>query len=1849
MVTMPGQPIESYSPEGEEMTRAITAREPAPYKPEMGLQVKPKAADANIFGQNIDDPNRRLAQRAEPGRPDWKERFIGNVNNLYRYDGQGMADLKDIQDAAQERDVIINGQGGVYQQTAEDAQADAETLRERRREEIAAYENMPLSETPAEWSAAIAGNIYGMVTSPSSLIPVGKLTSIGSTGWRAIHPYISRMLDSSVSNAAMNAALNATIQAEEFGADVRDDVDWLSLGLDTSLGALFGVPFGALDGAAAARQPRARPAPPPVGQAPMAPRPQRAETPPPEGMGIPTPEQMQAEFSPAELSQAQVDLFGEVIGTRNMTPEQIAQVDDYLNGGRAGDIPQAEPETEGGLTNDVPPPEPKPDLSTDPAKVTGADSVPAVQIGGKYFTGESHADALEKAIDQFGINSPEIKAFEDAEDANAFIGVIRPKQGWIQGIVSGRQDGFVPGITGGKPEDLTAQIDAARAPDEAPPEAPAAAPVEAAPRQAPPPPLPIDRTERQFNPSDLKVDAKRFQFKEGGDEAGVTDRLKGVKKWDPIKSGVTLVWEDLNGDFYIADGHQRHGLASRLEKEGQEPKIRAVVLREADGVTSEDARAIAAAKNIAEGTGNAVDAAKILRSRPDMGVDLPPTSALVRDAQGLATLSDDAFGMVINKKVPAGYAAQVGRLAPDPKTHAELLGLLAKEQPDNAIEAESMIRDALEAPAVQSTMEDMFGSAEVTQILFKERAQVLSAAATAIRKDRAAFSTLVREEARLTGAGNKLATQSNAERATQDAEILATLQAQARRKGPIADALAAAAKRLNAGESRQIVVRDFLNDLRRSSAPTGADGGSPGAAGRPDQEGIAARLDPGPPAMRFTNNVSGTYYVARLQRKGDRSVRGRNAGNFEGISRHLAQMQGGRAGSDQFGDSIALYKIMAPPQNPVNYTGAARERGDVSDGIGAFRPDQGDDYGQGDAIYYSFGDKATFTEEFVGEVPMDRVDAELRVVDPEDGIGFDFVSYAKGAEAIRRTFKNEMGIDVPAAPFRAEDMAPIPEPAWKAERDEANQKYKGREFTRDGETWVVISASNDGVVASPKGKPEKADYIFASNFERQAPELLDIPDDGIAFSRRAPPPGPSLFDAPPQPKPSAMSPEVAGKVRELQDRTIRFASGMSRINDFESGGVMFGGLDTRGVGLDINEVSAASLPRIAQGILDWQTRIFVDSGAFGLFRRNMREQERYRADVADMFRAEGAAPPKLQDLDFEEIITRYEAIREAIFIANQVEEGYPAPVFVAPDVIGDQAASLRLLKQHAGDLQGFRENLIVPLQKGEKTLTQSYAEAREILGTDFIAGIPSNEKAITPAEFRAFIKEARPDRVHFLGAVAESKIEGRLQIMAEEGLEPSYLAADGNILRSALYGKPGEGTRDQQIRGVLSQDPAFQAELARDRAAELKAKIASARQPAPAQPGGLFETGADNRPQAVIPGAERIGDKRLAERRAAAPLKASRAQKQMDIGLFSDDADQQGFSFSAPRQPPVRSLADITNPVSGTAEQKFAQLIQLTEENEELVARIIARVDEELGTASKANRKAPEKILEKANRPSILEKKPWHDVEHLRDSFRFKTVLDDIRQLPRIGQILEEMGVGFVKVDTAKVLDPGIWGFRIAAFDLRMPNGQIVEYYTPVREIEAAKDAGHLIFEDWRNKDLSNLSTDEKLEFEAAIRESRALYQGAWDESLARTGASESDLRASLDSINASLGSRTEENSLVMASAVPGNPSDQAPSTDFVARNPPPNTTARPSNDLNTRSAISETSSQSSDGPGSPGAQRDTSTQDPLTQPGPWRDIDIMAVDEAGNAIQLNAGDAVDFMVTRINALRQLLECVNAG
>ncbi|MBX3152173.1 hypothetical protein KF728_18590 [Candidatus Obscuribacterales bacterium] len=215
------------------------------------------------------------------------------------------------------------------------------------------------------------------------------------------------------------------------------------------------------------------------------------------------------------------------------------------------------------------------------------------------------------------------------------------------------------------------------------------------------------------------------------------------------------------------------------------------------------------------------------------------------------------------------------------------------------------------------------------------------------------------------------------------------------------------------------------------------------------------------------------------------------------------------------------------------------------------------------------------------------------------------------------------------------------------------------------------------------------------------------------------------------------------------------------------------------------------------------------------------------------------------------------------------------------------------------------------------------------------------------------------------------------------------------------------------------------------------------------------------------------------------------------------------------------SEREIVNPIDTllSIDEKVDALQRLSKENEPVVEAFMVSIDAELGTQSNANFKKPERIKEKAQRPEIVRKKPWFDVEHIRDGYRFKTVLMDLSVLPKIAQAIKASGFEVVKLDTAKLLKPGMWGWRIVAFDLRMPNGQLVEYYLPVAELERVKDSCHDLFAKWRNEDLENLNPADRSEFMLDLETSDDKYQEAWNTYLERTGQTEDQLEKLLEEV----------------------------------------------------------------------------------------------------------------------------------
>ena len=338
----------------------------------------------------------------------------------------------------------------------------------------------------------------------------------------------------------------------------------------------------------------------------------------------------------------------------------------------------------------------------------------------------------------------------------------------------------------------------------------------------------------RLNAADLEVDAATFQYKSEGDEFGVTEVLRDEKEWIPSWSGTLTVYEYANGKRVVADGHQRIGFAKRVM--AQDPskniEVNAIIFREADGVSPEEMRVIAALKNIVEGSGDAVDAAKVLRVDPSALPVLPAKSELVQQARGIRPLSNDSFGMVINGIVPAKYAQYVGDLIKDQNLQDAAMRVLAKSKPENKFQAEAMVRQVRDMPTAEVTQTSLFGDELMTESYFFERSKILNQAYTELRKDKSAFETLVRNSERLEAEGNVLVNDANERKAATDAQTIALLQTLANRKGPLSDALNDAARTARDTGNYKSARDGFLTAIRRSIDSGDFEGVSTGDIGR---------------------------------------------------------------------------------------------------------------------------------------------------------------------------------------------------------------------------------------------------------------------------------------------------------------------------------------------------------------------------------------------------------------------------------------------------------------------------------------------------------------------------------------------------------------------------------------------------------------------------------------------------------------------------------------------------------------------------------------------------------------------------------------------------------------------------------------------------------------------------------------------------------------------------------------------------------------------------------------------------------------------------------------------------------
>ncbi len=300
---------------------------------------------------------------------------------------------------------------------------------------------------------------------------------------------------------------------------------------------------------------------------------------------------------------------------------------------------------------------------------------------------------------------------------------------------------------------------------------------------------PVTKTKVRL--AQLETDAQTFQYKSEGDSRGVTSRLEGARAWDEQAEEAVFVWERSDGAQFVADGHQRSGLARRLEQEGHAPiRTDAWLYKEADGWSAHQVRGVAAAANIRKGTGDVIDTATAIREFPEILDDpsISLTDAKAREARVLARLSDDVFGMVRNRMIRTDYAATIGRYVPDTSLHKGIAEIILEARPANVEEARFLVRAALESRAVRSVQNSLFGPEEIVTPSLREKMKLTDEVMKAVRRDEKLFSILNTEADRIEGTGgNQLDRAGNRQLAESGALIKDLILKLATRKGDVSD------------------------------------------------------------------------------------------------------------------------------------------------------------------------------------------------------------------------------------------------------------------------------------------------------------------------------------------------------------------------------------------------------------------------------------------------------------------------------------------------------------------------------------------------------------------------------------------------------------------------------------------------------------------------------------------------------------------------------------------------------------------------------------------------------------------------------------------------------------------------------------------------------------------------------------------------------------------------------------------------------------------------------------------------------------------------------------------------------
>ncbi len=290
------------------------------------------------------------------------------------------------------------------------------------------------------------------------------------------------------------------------------------------------------------------------------------------------------------------------------------------------------------------------------------------------------------------------------------------------------------------------------------------------------------------------------------------------------------------------------------------------------------------------------------------------------------------------------------------------------------------------------------------------------------------------------------------------------------------------------------------------------------------------------------------------------------------------------------------------------------------------------------------------------------------------------------------------------------------------------------------------------------------------------------------------------------PVPTVSGPEETAVQESLTTVRHIFASGMTRPVD------MAGAIEAaHAFGVDVGSLSPSGRAGVIRAVRA-NVPVFVDSGAFRLFRENLGLTAAQAGQLAFL---SGCG----RGLNDDQVMKRYAGLVIDLGRSRSVELEHL--YLVAPDVVGNATETLRLLRKHRSLLTEFLDvgvNVIVPVQRDQQygfvEMAESAAQILASANASHILGIPTQECAMQETDLQVLLSRQRPARIHLLGSAVAQTAGHRLRTVRQHNDETD-VTMDGNLLRSRLdeiAGLSGEA-RSSAIASLLVRATAGKQEV----------------------------------------------------------------------------------------------------------------------------------------------------------------------------------------------------------------------------------------------------------------------------------------------------------------------------------------------------------------------------------------------------------------------------------------------------